>query len=103
MQLVEAGALDPSADVNRYLDFQIPATYPQPITLTHLATHTAGFEDDGRDVWTTDARHVQPIGAWIAQHVPDRVRASRCPGVVFESWRRDRWLHHRAHLWSGVV
>src|SRR6476469_9770851 len=68
MQLVEAGALDPSADVNRYLDFQIPATYPQPITLTDLATHTAGFEDDGRDVWTTDPRHIQPTGAWLVEH-----------------------------------
>src|SRR5512141_299574 len=45
MQLVEQGKLDLDADVNTYLDGRIPATYPQPITLKHLLTHTAGFED----------------------------------------------------------
>ena len=46
MQLVEEGKLDLNADVNTYLeDFKIPDTYPQPITLHHLLTHTAGFED----------------------------------------------------------
>jgi CubicO group peptidase (beta-lactamase class C family) len=45
MQLVEQGKLDLDRDVNEYLDFRIPATYPQPITLRHLMTHTAGFEE----------------------------------------------------------
>ena len=46
MQLVEQGKLDLHADVNTYLKtFHLPATYPQPITLAHLLTHTAGFED----------------------------------------------------------
>src|SRR5215217_8236113 len=46
MQLVEQGKLDLNADINSYLaDVTIPATYPAPITLAHLLTHTAGFED----------------------------------------------------------
>src|SRR5262245_56680840 len=45
MQLVEQGKLDLDRDVNEYLDFRIPATYPQPITLRHLMTHTAGFQE----------------------------------------------------------
>src|SRR5215210_4380027 len=45
MQLVEQGKLDLDADINDYLDFRIPDTYPQPITLRHLMTHTSGFED----------------------------------------------------------
>ena len=94
MQLVEAGALDPSADVNRYLDFQIPGTYPQPITLANLATHTAGFEDDGRDVWTTDARHIQPTGAWLVEHLPVRMRP---PGTV------SSYSNHGAALAGYVV
>ena len=32
MQLAEQGKLDLDADVNTYLDFRIPDTYPQPIT-----------------------------------------------------------------------
>ena len=48
MQLVEQGKLDLHTDVNQYLDtLQIPATHPAPITLTHLMTHTGGFEDRG--------------------------------------------------------
>src|SRR5439155_668650 len=45
MQLVEQGKLDLDRDVNEYLDFAIPKTYPEPVTLRRLLTHTAGFED----------------------------------------------------------
>src|SRR5215213_6243730 len=45
MQLAEQGKLDLNEDINTYLDFRIKDTYPQPITLMHLMTHTAGFED----------------------------------------------------------
>src|SRR5215203_6718230 len=45
MPLVEEGKLDLDADINTYLDFEIPDTYPEPITMAHLMTHMAGFED----------------------------------------------------------
>src|SRR5215212_10076235 len=45
MQLVEQGRLDLDEDINTYLDFRIPDTYPQPITLKHLMTQPAEFED----------------------------------------------------------
>ncbi|HSK84909.1 MAG TPA: serine hydrolase domain-containing protein, partial [Rubrobacter sp.] len=46
MQLAEEGQLDLDADVNTYLeDFQIPDTYSEPVSLEHLLTHTAGFEE----------------------------------------------------------
>src|SRR5437016_8223166 len=44
MQLVEQGKLDLDRDVSGYLDFAIPKTYPEPVTLRQLLTHTAGFE-----------------------------------------------------------
>jgi CubicO group peptidase (beta-lactamase class C family) len=74
MQLVEQGKLDLDADVNRYLDFKIPATYPQPITLRHIMTHTPGFEEDGRDLFTEDSTRMIPMGRWLATHMPARVR-----------------------------
>ena len=36
MQLVEQGKLSLDADINMYLDFKIPATYPQPVTMRNL-------------------------------------------------------------------
>src|SRR5574339_187316 len=47
MQLVEQGKLSLDTDVNEYLDFAIPDTYPEPVTLKTLLTHTPGFEDKG--------------------------------------------------------
>src|SRR5215208_4154856 len=56
MQLVEQGKLDLDADINTYLDFRIPDTYPQPITLKHLMTHTSGFENRLRESAVSDAK-----------------------------------------------
>jgi CubicO group peptidase (beta-lactamase class C family) len=74
MQLVEQGKLDLDTDVNRYLDFKIPATYPQPITLRHIMTHTPGFEEDSRDLISDDSTTLIPLGRWLATHIPGRVR-----------------------------
>src|SRR5438067_1843803 len=82
MQLVEQGKLDLVADVNRYIDFKIPATYPQPITLRHIMTHTPGFEEDGRDLITDDSTKMIPLGRWLATHIPGRVR----PPGTFSSY-----------------
>ena len=73
MQLVEQGKLDLKADVNTYLkDFKIPATFPEPITLADLMSHTAGFED----ILTASARTPQdliPLGDFVKSKIPARV------------------------------
>ena len=74
MQLVEQGKLDLDADINTYLDFRIPNTYPQPITLKHLMTHTAGFEDLHFETLALDANDLMPWREWMASHIPARVR-----------------------------
>lgn len=74
MQLVEQGKLDLDADVNRYLDFTIPATYPRPITLRDILTHSAGFEDDGRELIGVDTTYLGTDGGWLRTHMPKRVR-----------------------------
>jgi len=73
MQLVEQGKLDLHADVNRYLDFPIPATYPQPITLHHLMTHTAGFEENLDALFTHDQAALLPLRTFLARELPQRV------------------------------
>jgi CubicO group peptidase (beta-lactamase class C family) len=82
MQLVESGELDLDADIGTYLDFEIPATWEQPITLRHVMTHTPGFEEDGRDLFTEDPAEIVPMGEWLATHVPGRVR----PPGAFSSY-----------------
>jgi CubicO group peptidase (beta-lactamase class C family) len=74
MQLVEQGKLDLDADINTYLDFRIPATYPQPITLKHLMTHTSGFEDRLFGSVVSDAKDVAPVREWLISHISARVR-----------------------------
>ena len=75
MQLAEQGKLNLHADVNTYLKtFHLPATYPQPITLAHLLTHTAGFEDRGTGTFAQTTSDLEPLGQWLAAHIPARVR-----------------------------
>jgi CubicO group peptidase (beta-lactamase class C family) len=74
MQLVEQGKLDLDTDINKYLDFQIPATYEKPITLRNLMTHTPGFEEDSRGLISDDSSDLQPMSEWLPKHIPARVR-----------------------------
>ncbi|MBN2086449.1 MAG: beta-lactamase family protein [Anaerolineales bacterium] len=78
MQLVERGEVDLDADINSYLDFRIPDTYPEPITLRRLMTHSAGFEDRITGYLAASGGDQSPLGAWLAGNIPARVRA---PGV----------------------
>ena len=76
MQLVEQGKLDLNADVNTYLtDFKIPDTYPEPITLAHLMTHTPGFEDRYASVMARTAEDVESLEEYLANEMPARVRS----------------------------
>jgi len=73
MQLAEEGKLDLNADVNTYLDFRIPDTYPQPITLKNLLTHTAGFESLYNERLAKDPNDLLPPREWLITHMPARV------------------------------
>src|SRR5918995_5313018 len=75
MQLVEEGKLDLDEDINDYLDFRIPDTYPQPITLRHLMTHTSGFEDRLLESLVSDADDQVSTREWLISNMPARV----CP------------------------
>lgn len=75
MQLVEQGKLDLDADINTYLDFRVPDTYPQPITLKHLMTHTSGFEERWLESVVSDVKDLLPARDWLVSHMAARV----CP------------------------
>lgn len=73
MQLVEKHKLDLDADINRYLDFNVPPREGKPVTLRDLMTHTAGFEDVRKDRNTLDAASPLRYDAWLKQWVPKRI------------------------------
>lgn len=80
MQLVEQGKLDLDADVNNYIDFEIPAELyktsgsdVQPITLRHLMTHTPGFEDVLDGLFFLSADEMNPLGEHLEKYLPARV------------------------------
>ncbi|GLO60302.1 FmtA-like protein [Vibrio sp. MACH09] len=82
MQLVEKGKLDLDTNVNSYLKtFQLEDTWPsQPITLRHLLTHTAGFEDVGLGyLMVTNPNRVMPLSKSLKLFEPKRITP---PGEV---------------------
>lgn len=79
LQLVDRGLLDLDADVNRYLTaLQVPDTFPEPVRVRDLLTHTAGFDQLGYGRHATSREEVQPLAAFLAGNL---VRL-RPPGVL---------------------
>ena len=81
MQLVEEGKLDLGTDVNDYLggELELPSTFDDPITLAHLMSHSAGFEDHVLGLFARDATALRPLGEILESEMPGRVRP---PGEV---------------------
>ncbi len=73
LTLVEEGRVDLDVDVNEYLrQVQIPATYAEPITLRHLLTHTAGFDERLFGQHARSADETLSLGDYLAAHLPPR-------------------------------
>lgn len=79
MQQVEQGRIDLDADVNAYLDFEIPAYSGQPITMRNIMTHTAGFEEALSNLILKDPAPAISLEDYVKNHVPRRVYP---PGVT---------------------
>ena len=73
MQLVEQGRVDLDADVNRYLDFEVPATFEEPVRVWHLLSHTPGFEETWTAWGAQDADRVGDLGEALEELLPARV------------------------------
>ena len=74
MQQVEAGKIDLDADVNQYLDFKIPPFEGKPITMRNLMQHTAGFEEQAKDI-ISDANDAPAYDTLLKRWTPTRVFA----------------------------
>ncbi|MFH7042417.1 serine hydrolase domain-containing protein [Paucibacter sp. JuS9] len=73
MQQVEQGKLDLDADLNKYLDFKIPAHKSgKALTLRHVMTHTTGLEETARDLLTYSDK-APDLGAVLKGYVPPYV------------------------------
>ncbi len=72
MQQVAQGKLDLDADINTYLDFKVPAK-GQPITMRHVMTHTAGFEERIKGLMFTDASKMPALGPYLKSWVPKQI------------------------------
>lgn len=79
MQQVEAGKLDLDKDVNSYIDFEIPPFEGKPITLRHIMTHTAGFEESVRHLISSDPKAAMTLKKQMPLALPERVFA---PGTT---------------------
>lgn len=88
MQQVERGNLNLDTDVNDYLNsFQVEDTWPgQPVTLRHIMTHTAGFEDGMLGyLIIDDPARIIPLDTSLAKYQPRRVNP---PGqhTAYSNW-----------------
>ncbi|RRD06699.1 class A beta-lactamase-related serine hydrolase [Arachnia propionica] len=77
MQLVEQGKLDLDADITTYTDVPIQKHHKEPITLRHLLTHTAGFEESTGTV--NPALKNMPLAEYVHHNPPVSVYR---PGTI---------------------
>ncbi|MFX0065264.1 MAG: serine hydrolase domain-containing protein [Candidatus Hermodarchaeota archaeon] len=81
MKLVENGILDLNEDINNYLEsFQVPVMQgANPITLAHLLSHTAGFEESLENIFYSDYASLPSMGPFLRDYLPARVHP---PGYI---------------------
>ena len=71
MQLLEQGKLDLHTDVNKYLkNVQLKAKGDQPITIHHLLTHTAGYDESFKNMGGTP----MTLEKYVSVAMPAQVR-----------------------------
>ena len=80
MQATEQGYLDLNTDINQYLStVQISDTYPEPVTLKQLLTHTAGFEDRIIGILAQHEAGLRSPGEFLRNYPVERVYP---PGTI---------------------
>ncbi len=72
MQLVEKGKLDLDADINTYLDFEIPKPFGKPVTLRNLMTHRGGFQESIKNLGAQNGGQVD-LGKYVRENIPSQI------------------------------
>lgn len=80
MQLYEQNKIDLNEDINQYIKgVKIPQTYPEPITMAHLMSHTPGFEEKSIGMAARKPKDLMLLRDFLKKHRPKRVRP---PGEI---------------------
>jgi CubicO group peptidase (beta-lactamase class C family) len=81
MQLFSRGRLLLSDDVDSFLrGFQLPRTYPAPVTVGDLLTQSGGLDDAVSGSAARAPRAAEPLTAYLAGNLPRRIAA---PGAIY--------------------
>ncbi|MFV0363152.1 MAG: serine hydrolase domain-containing protein [Suipraeoptans sp.] len=87
MQLHEQGKIDIDANINEYLpeNFLTKLNYDAPITMIHLMSHTAGFQETLYSVETDDSEEIVSLEQALRQSEPTQIYV---PGEVcsYSNW-----------------
>jgi CubicO group peptidase (beta-lactamase class C family) len=79
VQLADRGRFTLADDVNKYLTgFKVPATFPEPVRVEHLLTHTGGFDEIRPGTRAETASGLLPI----CDFVSTRLVRLRPPGRI---------------------
>lgn len=73
MQLVQEHKVALDGDVNQYIDFRIPETFGEPITVQDLMTHTPGFEESISGLMVQKPSELIPLRQYLVDHVPREI------------------------------
>jgi len=74
MQLVEKSELDMDTDIQEYLgkNLTIDPSFTKPITLSHLLSHSAGFNEQIIGYGARSKEEIQPLGEHLKHRFPKR-------------------------------
>lgn len=75
MQLVEDGQVDLDEPVADLIDMDLATRFDEPITLRHLLSHTAGFEERLGGLFMDPGRDIPPLGEALTDP-PEQIFAS---------------------------
>ena len=75
MQLVEQGLIDLNASIHTYLPdgFLTKLAYDDPITMTHLLSHTAGFQEAVVELFVQNDSRIRPLEEALRRLQPPQV------------------------------